>query len=181
VAGDRRRPARLVRAPRRQRRRRDSRRRRHRLAMGAAHRRLSADGDHRREESRGMRRHPVAWFTAAAAVALAAMLLGLVTGPASIRPWGAVLTVVDHVPGVHVRTGLSHQQSVIIWELRLPRVILGLLVGAMLALAGASYQGVFRNPLADPYLLGVAAGAGFGATVAIVSGLADHGVFSPVT
>src|SRR5581483_7316442 len=51
--------------------------------------------------------------------------------------------------------------------IRLPRVVLGALVGAMLATAGASYQGVFRNPLADPYLLGVAAGAGLGATLAV--------------
>jgi iron complex transport system permease protein len=50
----------------------------------------------------------------------------------------------------------------------MPRVVLGLLVGGMLGLAGATYQGVFRNPLADPYLLGVAAGAGLGATFAIV-------------
>ncbi len=49
----------------------------------------------------------------------------------------------------------------------MPRVVLGALVGGMLALAGATYQGVFRNPLADPYLLGVAAGAGLGATIAI--------------
>ena len=59
-------------------------------------------------------------------------------------------------------------QESILWDIRVPRVVLGALVGAMLALAGASYQGVFRNPLADPYLLGVAAGAGLGATIAIV-------------
>jgi iron complex transport system permease protein len=53
-------------------------------------------------------------------------------------------------------------------EIRLPRVVLGLLVGATLAVSGASYQGVFRNPLADPYLLGATAGAGLGATIATV-------------
>ena len=52
-------------------------------------------------------------------------------------------------------------------QLRLPRVILAALVGAALAIAGAAYQGVFRNPLADPYLLGAAAGAGLGATLVI--------------
>ena len=52
------------------------------------------------------------------------------------------------------------RRTSILWEIRLPRVVLAALVGAMLSLAGASYQGVFRNPLADPYLLGVAAGAG---------------------
>jgi iron complex transport system permease protein len=64
---------------------------------------------------------------------------------------------------------LSSTQQAILWELRLPRVVLGGLVGAMLSVAGGAYQGVFRNPLADPYLLGVAAGAGLGATVVIVN------------
>ena len=53
----------------------------------------------------------------------------------------------------------------IVWQVRLPRVVLGALVGAMLAGGGAAYQGVFRNPLADPYLLGIAAGGGLGATI----------------
>jgi iron complex transport system permease protein len=52
----------------------------------------------------------------------------------------------------------------------MPRVVLGGLVGGMLAMAGASYQGVFRNPLVDPYLLGAAAGAGLGATLALTTG-----------
>lgn len=58
----------------------------------------------------------------------------------------------------------------IIWELRLPRVLLAALVGGALALAGAVFQGVFRNPLADPYLIGTASGAGFGATLAAALG-----------
>jgi iron complex transport system permease protein len=69
-----------------------------------------------------------------------------------------------------VHSGLSDSDRAILWQLRAPRVALGALVGGMLALAGASYQGVFRNPLADPYLLGIAAGAGLGATLAIVYG-----------
>src|SRR6185295_14336222 len=64
-------------------------------------------------------------------------------------------------------------QESILWDIRLPRVVLAALVGAMLSLAGASYQGVFRNPLADPYLLGVAAGAGLGATSAVVIGVTN--------
>jgi iron complex transport system permease protein len=71
---------------------------------------------------------------------------------------------------VTTHSGLSQQEAAILWQLRLPRVVLGGLVGAMLALAGAAYQGVFRNPLADPYLLGAAAGAGLGATLAIAYG-----------
>src|SRR4029079_12293394 len=66
-----------------------------------------------------------------------------------------------------VHSNLSETDSAILWQIRAPRVVLGLLVGGMLAPAGGSYQGVFRNPLADPYLLGIAAGAGLGATLAI--------------
>ncbi len=63
--------------------------------------------------------------------------------------------------------------EVIVWQMRLPRVLTAALVGGALALAGAVYQGVFRNPLADPYLLGTASGAGFGATlVAALAGAA---------
>jgi len=58
----------------------------------------------------------------------------------------------------------------LIWELRMPRIVLAALVGAMLSVAGASYQGAFGNPLADPYLLGVAAGSGLGATIVFVTG-----------
>jgi iron complex transport system permease protein len=62
---------------------------------------------------------------------------------------------------------MSEQEAVILAELRLPRVIIAGLVGASLAASGAAYQAVFRNPLADPYLLGAAAGAGLGATIAV--------------
>jgi iron complex transport system permease protein len=54
-----------------------------------------------------------------------------------------------------------------VWQIRAPRVVLAAIVGSTLSIAGASYQGVFRNPLVDPYLLGVAAGAGLGATIVI--------------
>ncbi len=56
----------------------------------------------------------------------------------------------------------------LLFDLRLPRILLALITGAALSTAGASFQGVFRNPLAEPYLLGVSAGAGLGATIAIV-------------
>ncbi len=69
----------------------------------------------------------------------------------------------------HGLTGnLSGAEDTIIWHMRLPRVLLAALVGAALAVSGAAFQGLFRNPLADPYLLGVASGAGLGATVVMV-------------
>nr|WP_185845968.1 iron ABC transporter permease [Kibdelosporangium aridum] len=64
---------------------------------------------------------------------------------------------------------LSSREAAILWYLRAPRVVLAALVGGALAISGAAFQGVFRNPLADPYLLGAAAGAGLGATIIVVS------------
>jgi iron complex transport system permease protein len=108
------------------------------------------------------------------AVALAALagafLLGVSVGPADLSFPTVLRVLLAHVPLVHFHSGVPRYQSDILWQIRLPRVVLGGLVGAMLAGGGAAYQGVFRNPLADPYLLGVAAGAGLGATVVIVSG-----------
>ncbi|MBT8166664.1 MAG: iron ABC transporter permease [Acidimicrobiia bacterium] len=104
-------------------------------------------------------------------VLLLAAVGSLVLGPAGVSPWGAILETLDHIPFVAVDSGLSTQEAAIVWQIRVPRMVLAGLVGATLAGSGAAYQGVFRNPLADPYLLGVAAGAGLGATIAIVSGL----------
>lgn len=97
-----------------------------------------------------------------------AVLAALLLGPAGLAPKAVLLEVLDRLPFVDVESGLSAREAAIVWELRVPRAVLGALVGATLAVAGAAYQGVFRNPLADPYLLGVAAGAGLGATLAIV-------------
>ena len=65
---------------------------------------------------------------------------------------------------------ISSTYDTIIWQIRLPRVLLAAFIGVNLALSGAAFQGIFRNPLADPYLLGVANGAGFGAALIISLG-----------
>lgn len=65
--------------------------------------------------------------------------------------------------------GVSEQERTVLLDIRLPRALLAALVGAALATSGAVYQTVFRNPLADPYLLGAASGAGLGATIAITN------------
>jgi iron complex transport system permease protein len=98
---------------------------------------------------------------------IGAIAAGILTGPAGL-PWrGVVLDVISRLPLVHVHSGLSPTDHAILWQIRMPRVVLGGLVGCMLAASGAAYQGTFRNPLADPYLLGAAAGAGLGATLVI--------------
>jgi iron complex transport system permease protein len=102
-----------------------------------------------------------------AVVLLGSGLLGILIGPIGLSPTGIVRELVDRLPLANVSSGFSDQEAAILWQLRMPRVVLGGLVGAMLAISGAAYQGVFRNPLADPYLLGVAAGAGLGATLAV--------------
>jgi iron complex transport system permease protein len=100
-------------------------------------------------------------------VLLGSGLLGILIGPIGLSPAGILRELVDGLPLANVSSGFSEQESAILWQLRMPRVVLGGLVGGMLAISGAAYQGVFRNPLADPFLLGVAAGAGLGATLAV--------------
>ncbi|GAA3959717.1 iron ABC transporter permease [Actinomadura viridis] len=107
-------------------------------------------------------------LAAALALLAATSAAGLLIGAADL-PAGAVLTaMLDRLPFVELHSGLSAIERNVLFELRLPRVLMAALVGGMLAMAGAGYQGVFRNPLADPYLLGAAAGAGVGATLVIV-------------
>lgn len=108
------------------------------------------------------------WWIATGVVALGcALLAGTMIGPAGPASWRVPLEMLDRLPWIRIDSGLDAADWAIIWQIRAPRVVLAALVGATLSLAGASYQGVFRNPLVDPYLLGVAAGAGLGATVVI--------------
>lgn len=108
------------------------------------------------------------WFAGALAVLGVAVLVASLLGAVHLDPSSVVASLIDRLPFVDVDAGLSDREEAILWDLRMPRIVLGGIVGATLALAGGAYQGSFRNPLADPYLLGVAAGAGLGATIAIV-------------
>src|SRR5207253_9406725 len=108
---------------------------------------------------------PRLWIPASAVFLAAALLTGARIGPVRLGALNVVRATFAHVFGLH--SPLSGANDAILWQLRLPRVVLGALVGGTLAAAGAAYQGVFRNPLADPYLLGAAAGAGLGATVVV--------------
>ncbi len=114
-------------------------------------------------------RLPLRWLLPGVSAIIAAALAATVVGPVSLPVSKVVLELVDHLPFVHVDSGLTATQTAIVTQVRLPRVALTLLVGALLAASGSAYQGVFRNPLADPYLLGVAAGAGLGVTLAVTT------------
>lgn len=110
----------------------------------------------------------------AAAALLIASLLAVSFGPVNLN-FGSIIRTLLGLPN-----GLENQDRTLLLELRLPRVVLGALVGAALATSGAVYQSVFRNPLADPYLLGAASGAGLGATIAITNGGGDLHALLPI-
>ncbi len=111
------------------------------------------------------------WWVGGAVVALIlSVILGVMIGAVGVSPVGIIGSVIDKVPGVDVDSGLTERDEAILWQIRMPRVILAVIVGSVLSAAGTAYQGVFRNPLADPYLLGAGAGAGLGAILAIAYG-----------
>ncbi len=83
--------------------------------------------------------------------------------------------LLDSVPGFNVVSTWQSATETIIMTIRLPRVILAGVVGAALSIAGATYQGLFRNPLADPYLIGVAQGAALGAVIGFSLPFQWHG------
>lgn len=105
-------------------------------------------------------------------VLLVSAVAAIALGPVGVSPADQLSTLLGHLPLIDFSSDVPARTQAIIWDLRLPRVVLAVIVGAMLAGGGAAYQGVLRNSLADPYLLGVAAGAGLGATTVIVSGYA---------
>lgn len=109
-----------------------------------------------------------------AGLLVAAVLAGLLTGAVDLPVGGVVKEL------LHLHSGLSPVEKNVLMQLRLPRVLMGALVGGLLAVAGAGYQGVFRNPLADPYLLGAGAGAGLGATLVIVYASFDPSLGVPI-
>jgi iron complex transport system permease protein len=111
----------------------------------------------------------VGWIGGGLVALLAASLLGVSAGAASLSTADIAWHLLSRLP-FGAQSPLTEREAAVLVELRLPRVVMGAVVGALLATAGGAYQGVFRNPLADPYLLGAAAGAGLGATTVIVFG-----------
>lgn len=95
---------------------------------------------------------------------LLSVMIGSVRLPFDLT--GKIL--LSHLPFLHIEPTWTQAQETIVWQLRLPRVCLALLVGAMLSSAGVSFQGILRNPLADPYILGISVGAAFGAATSIL-------------
>lgn len=110
-----------------------------------------------------------AWLIGLASLLLVSLILAVTIGPANIGA-GDVWAVIAHKLGMTSDSSVSLLREGIVWELRLPRVLAAALVGAGLALCGAVMQALTRNPLADPYLLGLSSGASVGAVTMLLLG-----------
>lgn len=106
------------------------------------------------------------------------MLFSISRGTIEV-PWNETLLIIaGHIPFVGLQMpDVNPEYQAVVWQIRLPRVLVGMLVGAALSTSGAVMQGVFGNPLADPGIIGVSSGAAFGAVVAISLGLTSISIF----
>jgi iron complex transport system permease protein len=117
----------------------------------------------------GRSRSRAAFLVIGGFVALAvALVLGVGLGTVSIAPGDTLGILAHRLFGIDLGGTWPAATETIVWDLRLPRVLTAMSVGAGLAVAGATFQGLLRNPLADPYVLGTASGAALGASVAVV-------------
>ena len=118
---------------------------------------------------------PRSLFIGLGALCLLTIWLSLALGPVSL-PLFDTLRAALRLMGVPIQEQGLEQAELILGQIRLPRTLLGLAVGGVLALSGVAMQGLFRNPLADPALVGVSSGASLGAAIAIVGGFALGGL-----
>ena len=118
---------------------------------------------------------PRSLFMGLGALCLLTIWLSLALGPVSL-PLFDTLRAALRLMGVPIQGQGLEQAELILGQIRLPRTLLGLAVGGVLALSGVAMQGLFRNPLADPALVGVSSGASLGAAIAIVGGVALGGL-----
>jgi iron complex transport system permease protein len=131
---------------------------------------------------RAARRVPTsAWVVILSGLLLLSIVFAVTFGPADIRPaevWGSILGHLGLDPTALGGEVLSPLRDGIVWELRMPRILTAAAVGAGLALSGTVMQAITRNPLADPYLLGLSSGASLGAVAVILLGF---GLLLPVS
>ena len=102
------------------------------------------------------------------------ILLSASIGSADLSIKDSLLILLSRIPFLRSYLDISQISDVyetIVWKVRMPRIFLSVLTGGSLAVVGACFQGLFRNPLADPHILGISSGAALGATFAILSGI----------
>ena len=127
---------------------------------------------------RGASRTPA--LVVLACAVLAAALLEIASGPVRISP-GQTLAILGSRLGLALPWTFEPSQAAVLFQLRLPRALLAMEVGAALAVSGAVLQGLFRNPLVDPGLIGVSSGASLGAALCIVGGTTTLGLWQRAT
>jgi iron complex transport system permease protein len=115
-----------------------------------------------------VRRRPVVLGLAGAAALLAALIAGVGFGSVTVAPADTLAILAQRLLGLDVPRTWSAATETIVWDLRVPRVLTAMVVGLGLAVAGTAFQGLLRNPLADPYVLGTASGAALGAAIAVL-------------
>ncbi len=113
-------------------------------------------------------RRPVPLALAGLAALAAVALAGVALGSVAVAPGDTLAILVHRLLPFDLPQTWSAVDETIIWDLRLPRVLEALIVGLGLAVAGTTFQGLLRNPLADPYVLGTASGAALGAAIAVL-------------
>jgi len=114
------------------------------------------------------RRHP-AYLAGFGLVLLAVVFVaGVAIGSVPVAPAETLAIVAHRLFGLNIPVTWQPSTEAIIWELRIPRVLTAMVVGVGLSVAGATFQGLLRNPLADPYVLGTASGAALGAAIAVL-------------
>lgn len=116
----------------------------------------------------GLRRHPAAVALLGLVGLGVAIVAGIALGSVGISPTDTLGILARELLGWPVTATWPHTAETIVMELRLPRVLTALIVGTGLAVAGVTFQGLLRNPLADPYVLGTASGAALGAAIGVL-------------
>ena len=100
-------------------------------------------------------------------------------GYLEISPFEVIKIILARIIGDHeFLNGLNHVFPYVVWEVRLPRILTSAIVGAGLSISGVIFQGILLNPLADPYTLGISAGAAFGASIALFLDITSLGIYS---
>ncbi len=115
-----------------------------------------------------IKKSPILFILILLVISVISIIVGVGLGPVQIAPTDVWQIIQSKLTGTEV--DIANNTQNIVWSLRLPRVILGFIVGAGLALSGVAVQALTKNPLAEPYLLGVSSGASTGAVLMIMSG-----------
>ena len=129
---------------------------------------VAATVAHPRGVARSIGRRPAVLAVIGIIGLFVALIVGVAAGSVFVPPGDTLAILAHRLLGIDLGIHWTAVEETIVFELRLPRVLTAMTVGVGLAVAGATFQGVLRNPLADPYVLGTASGAALGAAIAVI-------------